>query len=806
MGTGRRISRGGVMRRALTVVLLAVVGCSSSTAETTSTVGGEAAAQPTTISEPIDLAVKPVREAAQVGGVFIGPDGLPVFSELSSAVADPPQAIVIRKCLDPGCSALSDPVIFGEWLAGAAMAVGPSGIPVFAFTDLEVTDRPGDFTFVICQTADCAESTSPTFGRGGVGLLALDSSALPVVLEENPGGGGFLLIRCADIACNQIASRAVIPAPEAVDAESLVIGADDRPVILYVTIEERVEMYVARCDDPLCAEMTVNLVATDALTVPPGTAEVDQGTFFKHSLTLDSRGVPIVAFGSDQLQVARCEDPGCSGEHTVARVEESLRIGSIDLVYSRSGLPIIGYAVLTSQHTSEVRLASCADPFCEAGTIVTVRGLDSPSVSMSVLPDGNPVLVSGGDIVTCGDPECSDQVVSQASWDQTPIPTTTLPPLGATTGGWILVPRDPKIFGLAGHVNAVHATTEGLIAGGAVCPDLDTLACQPTVWTSGDGLTWSQTRLGDDGDVNGVTSTLDGLVVVGSSGADPAIWVSGNGTTWTMVATEAEVFRGCSTWDDFPSEEQCDTSVSSVVSDGTIAIAVGKDAGGTVIWRSQDPAEWERVASSDQDEALAGEVWIDRLYSLPSGFVALGGYCEGDSEVFACGVAVWASADATTWTRVPDPGSLFIGEAYSTFFPSGATRWNDELLMFVVACDAEGHCPVRAFVTSDGIDWSPYPLDPEVFGEQGPTAVTSLGSGLVAVGAQYDPFGDWVTNVMWATDDGITWKLFELDPTVFPEFSGIGDAVEFRRRLVGVGGLGRDGPAIWIYDPSLDSR
>jgi hypothetical protein len=91
----------------------------------------------------------------------------------------------------------------------------------------------------------------------------------------------------------------------------------------------------------------------------------------------------------------------------------------------------------------------------------------------------------------------------------------------------------------------------GLVAVGMDGPDDNINAA---VWTSPDGITWTQvppdeSSLGGDGEQSmwGVTRGGPGLVAVGWDGSvdgDAAVWTSADGISWVRVPHDAAVFGG----------------------------------------------------------------------------------------------------------------------------------------------------------------------------------------------------------------------------------------------------------------------
>ncbi len=129
----------------------------------------------------------------------------------------------------------------------------------------------------------------------------------------------------------------------------------------------------------------------------------------------------------------------------------------------------------------------------------------------------------------------------------------------------------------------------GLVAVGLDGPGFD----RAEVWTSPDGITWSQVRhdeaiFGGEGDqlMSSVTAGGPGLVAVGLDGSggdfDAALWISSDGITWSRVPDDEAALGG--------EDEQ---QMASVTVGGPGLVAVGSDE-----LRAVDAAVWV-VATED---------------------------------------------------------------------------------------------------------------------------------------------------------------------------------------------------------------
>lgn len=88
------------------------------------------------------------------------------------------------------------------------------------------------------------------------------------------------------------------------------------------------------------------------------------------------------------------------------------------------------------------------------------------------------------------------------------------------------------------------------------------------MWTSPDGITWSQAPHDEavfrGASISSVAKAGPGFIAVGSVGSDAAAWTSPDGITWFRVPHDETIFGG-----------QPENEMSSVVAFGSEIVAVG---------------------------------------------------------------------------------------------------------------------------------------------------------------------------------------------------------------------------------------
>jgi hypothetical protein len=368
------------------------------------------------------------------------------------------------------------------------------------------------------------------------------------------------------------------------------------------------------------------------------------------------------------------------------------------------------------------------------------RVVDDPSVSgvpgwqeMMSVTAGGPGLVAVG-----YDASGSDGHLVAAVW--------------TSTDGrvWSRVLHDEAVFGGPGELrmSSVIVGGPGLVAVGSA----DGYAA---VWTSVDGLVWSRvphdvTVFGgsDSGSdmrsMSSVTVGGPGLVAVGSADGYAAVWTSVDGLVWSQVPHDHAVFAGPG-WQ----------GMTSVTTGGPGFVAVGRawpDAGDVVaaVWTSTDGRVWSRVP---HDEAVFGGLSDQVMSSVTAGgpgLVAVGQDWSGGHG----DAAVWTSVDGLVWSRVPHDEAVFGGPSDrlpSERSMSSVTAGGPGLV--AVGYDWSGGDQDGAvWLSTDGLVWSRVPRDRAVFGGpsiQSMLAVAAGGPGLVAVGC--DSSGDDQDAAVWVS-------------------------------------------------------
>src|SRR5439155_869968 len=139
--------------------------------------------------------------------------------------------------------------------------------------------------------------------------IAIGIDGNPVISYAKGSTGDLKVARCNDPLCsNGDETLSTVESADDVGREdSLAIAADGNPVVRYYAISSHT-LKVAPCNDPACVPGGETLTAVDRTGVV--------GEF--SSLAIGADGNPVISYldaTNVDLKVARCNDPGCTGEN-----------------------------------------------------------------------------------------------------------------------------------------------------------------------------------------------------------------------------------------------------------------------------------------------------------------------------------------------------------------------------------------------------------------------------------------------------------------------------------------------------------
>lgn len=206
---------------------------------------------------------------------------------------------------------------------------------------------------------------------------------------------------------------------------SLQLDDQDFPVISYFDRDQE-RLRLMHCNDVACAGGDESIVELDT----------DYQAGRRSSLALDADGYPVVSYfagefydfdneaRSEELRLARCNDPNCVGgdESIVVAAPVTGGFAWSDLELDTNGYPVVSFVTRNG-----VQLLRCNDMYCAGGddpvATISAEAEGLTDTSMVLDGDSNPVIVYRVGfmftITHCGDPNCTpDQMVT----NQVPIP------------------------------------------------------------------------------------------------------------------------------------------------------------------------------------------------------------------------------------------------------------------------------------------------------------------------------------------------------------------------------------------------
>ncbi len=305
------------------------------------------------------------------------------------------------------------------------------------------------------------------------------------------------------------------------------------------------------------------------------------------------------------------------------------------------------------------------------------------------------------------------------------------------------------------------------------------------LWSSIDGTTWNVEPWGILINEGPAGSTIDTITYVGSrylafgghwridlrSSVDGADWVAAD-------HIDAGTFEETAPLDSIPGTYG---RIRQIAFGNGMYVAVGdvRDHEGefysnprAAVWTSADALTWTRLP--DNDEVFAGP-WHQEMWDVAfgdSGFVAVGS-TDGDQGGSSAG-AIWHSLDGFTWTRVAQDEGLFGEQTPDEWRGLWSVAYGDGVYVAI------GTGP-RVLTSEDGLTWSLMPSD-EISVEAGLIDVVFGDGSFVLVGNDWTPPEDdgdvWVyVPAIWYSTDAVVWTRVSGDTDFFGgPFTGEGGA------------------------------
>jgi len=323
------------------------------------------------------------------------------------------------------------------------------------------------------------------------------------------------------------------------------------------------------------------------------------------------------------------------------------------------------------------------------------------------------------------------------------------------------------------HVNALLVAATGVFAAGSVGDGANTDA---SVWSSVDGITWSQVHTAQsaftgngDHTINGLVSLGTGFVAAGAirSGQNwsPASWISPDGHSWSQPSLAFPLSAGSradSSGTIVQALATTTTNNTTTVASGNLA-AVGGSPSAQRLWTSHDGTSWALVDLPANAAAAAD--WRAGKVATDGTITIVVDDSTGSPRVLVNRPQGWTEASA-------DPATF--GVPRITARPVRLLTQGTTTALFVRIDDPGqalgAETASAAVLTSpDGLTWTPTATS--TFSGHTLLDATALASGLVAVGATAaltSTLGAGPTGAnAWFSPDTGSWALSPENPAIF---------------------------------------
>ncbi len=265
----------------------------------------------------------------------------------------------------------------------------------------------------IAQTGAAHVARDTVGNVGGYSSVAIGADGLPVIAYLEDGNADLRVAKCTNVSCTGAATITTVEAAGAVGYfPSIAISTDGNPVIAYLDAGNN-DLKVAKCTNPACTG-SATITTLDALGV----------VGYYTSLAVGTDGNPVIAYydvTNLNLKVAKCANSACTGSPTITTVDTAGDVGGYSSLKVRAdGRPVVAYADSTN---GDLKVASCANPAC-TGTSVTTTVESTGTVgyysALAIAADGNPIVAhldtGNGDLRVshCVNPDCTGVSVSTA--------------------------------------------------------------------------------------------------------------------------------------------------------------------------------------------------------------------------------------------------------------------------------------------------------------------------------------------------------------------------------------------------------
>ena len=292
------------------------------------------------------------------GTIAYDSNGRPAASVERLSHARAIRGLEFTRCSDSQCSSSTTQAIESVSVGNFDIVLDRDGRAVIAY----VVSATRNLRVIRCENLDCSASTNERIRSDAWTVsLTLDSSDMPVMAFTQGDDQDVQVARCLDRTCTGNSARPIDPGVSAFRGTTIVLDANDNPLVGYLTSFPIEDARLAICADQACTSSTVRVIDR-AAAVP--------------DIVLDSSDRPAISYAgiAGDLRLARCDDVSCSTWST-----ESIDGGasSTRLAIGGDDLPVIAYFVFGR----ELRVARCVNPTC----MTTNRDFDIPELGRYTL-------------------------------------------------------------------------------------------------------------------------------------------------------------------------------------------------------------------------------------------------------------------------------------------------------------------------------------------------------------------------------------------------------------------------------------
>lgn len=298
--------------------------------------------------------------------IAIGRDGLPIIAH-----TDESSRLHATHCGNAQCSAgnVTTPIPLPGPSGRIDLIIGADGLPLISHTSAEFGNGPLRITQ--CGNAACSvnpvTTTIPNWASVDYNRMALGVDGLPIVVVRAGGVLGNQVVHCgtptcaADNTVTQIGGNLV-----GIDAVSIAIGADGRPVIAQFELLPA-NVWVTRCGNVTCSQGNTSVLIDD---LPEGQAGI-----IGAAITIGSDTLPVIAFWdapAGALRVTHCGNAGCTAANVTTRVDDPVNksVGWLpSIAIGSDGMPVISHTEWKvhefTQQATPLRVTKCATRTCQ---------------------------------------------------------------------------------------------------------------------------------------------------------------------------------------------------------------------------------------------------------------------------------------------------------------------------------------------------------------------------------------------------------------------------------------------------------